>query len=72
VTDAKDLRNALRMRFKKPAFTLPGVASLTLGIALNKTIFSVVSDEQLRPLGDPIWSGSGARRAARSDFAVEA
>jgi predicted permease len=48
-----DLRYAIRSMIRTPAFTLPAVASLALGIAVNTTLFSVVSASLLRPLGAP-------------------
>ena len=61
-----DLRYAIRLLTRTPAFTLPAIASLALGIAVTTTMFSVVNAVLLRPLGMP-GSGDLVRigRAAR-------
>src|SRR5215210_4834682 len=48
---AQNLRYAARMLARTPSFTLTAVGSLALGIAVNTTMFSVVSSLLLRPLG---------------------
>ncbi len=52
-TTLRDVRHALRMFVQSPAFALAAVAALTLGIAVNTAIFSVVSAVLLRPLPYP-------------------
>ena len=49
----RDVRHSLRMFVQSPAFALAAVAALTLGIAVNTAIFSVVNAVLLRPLPYP-------------------
>ena len=58
-----DVRYALRMFVRQPAFSLLAIAALTLGIGANAAIFTVVHGVLLKPLpyGDPdrlvmLWS----------------
>lgn len=59
-----DLRHAVRLLARTPAFTLPAIASLALGIAVNTTMFSVVNALLLRPLAG--WGPDTLMRIGRS------
>ena len=52
-TFAQDVRHALRLMWRTPAFTLAALGTLALGIGLNTAIFSVAYGVLWRPLPYP-------------------
>lgn len=73
-TFLQDVRYALRMLRRSPAFTLTAIVTLALGIGANSAIFSVASGILLRPLPYPnadelamVWMDN-SRIALREDW----
>ena len=49
----RDLHHAIRRLARRPSFTLPAVATLTIGVGATTSIFSAINAALLRPLPYP-------------------
>jgi len=60
-----DLRFAIRMLIKYPAFSIVAFLALVLGIGANTTVFGIISALVLRPL--PVGNGQGVVKVFTTD-----
>ncbi|HPT25261.1 MAG TPA: ABC transporter permease [Bryobacteraceae bacterium] len=73
----QDIRHAIRLMIRQPAFTLSVIAVLAVGVGANAAVFSLVNHVLFQPLPYPesaqlhyVWRSSPERRMPQASFSA--